>query len=152
MYVDHWFQSRFKKCLVKRLPPSSSTRVPSCVRTCVRRTCFTNTVIIVSDFNNVFLWHESENIYNKVISKIVIDSNFTFTSQGRIQKVADRGPSESLILVPSYPPTGVNLAPLKFPSLELLRSAPACAWMVPYSSCLFIFFFLFSLSFLLISA
>ena len=35
---------------------------------------------IVSDFNNIFLWHKSEDINNKkVISKISVDSNLTFT-------------------------------------------------------------------------
>ena len=37
---------------------------------------------IVSDSNNIFLWHESEDIKKKggVISTISADSNFTFTS------------------------------------------------------------------------
>ena len=42
------------------------------------------------------------------------------------------------------PPSAINLAPLKFSSLEPLRGAPACACMTPYSSCWFIFFFLFA--------
>ena len=50
------------------------------------------------------------------------------------------GPSESFILAASPPPV-INLAPF-FPGP--LRGAPACALMAPYSSCWFIFFFLFS--------
>ena len=53
---------------------------------------------------------------------------------------------------PSFPPTTVNLAPLKFSSLEPLQGAPACAWMAPYSPGWFIFFpfppFFLSVSFL----
>ena len=47
-------------------------------------------------------------------------------------------------MAPSPP---VNLAPLKFSSLDSLRGAPADAWMARYSSCWFIFLFLFYLSF-----
>ena len=36
---------------------------------------------IVSDSNNIFLWHETEDINKKmIISKISVDSNFTFTN------------------------------------------------------------------------
>ena len=36
---------------------------------------------IVSDSNNIFLWHESEDVNKKkLISKISINSNFTFSS------------------------------------------------------------------------
>ena len=71
---------------------------------------------------------------------------------GGIQEVADRGARwRSLILAPwskieewrLHPPPSVNLAPLKFSSLEPLRGAPAGAWMAPYLTCWFIFFFLF---------
>ena len=76
--------------------------------------------------------------------------------QGRIQEVADRGAqwdinfsalehSWRMAPSPPPPPTAVNLAPLKFSSLE---PAPACVWRAPYSSCWFILFFLFSLFFL----
>ena len=35
---------------------------------------------IVSDSNNIFLWHESEDISKKYIFKISVDSNFAFSS------------------------------------------------------------------------
>ena len=35
---------------------------------------------IISDSNSIFLWHKSEDINIKVISKISVDSNFPFTS------------------------------------------------------------------------
>ena len=71
--------------------------------------------------------------------------------QGRIQEVANRGAQrvinfgaleQSWRMAP-LTPTSVNLAPLKFSSLEPLWGAPACAWMAPYSPCWFIFFFFF---------
>ena len=36
---------------------------------------------LVSDSNNIFLWHESEDVNKKkLISKISVDSDFTFSS------------------------------------------------------------------------
>ena len=35
---------------------------------------------IFSDSNNIFLWHESEDINKKLISEISVDFQFSFTS------------------------------------------------------------------------
>ena len=73
--------------------------------------------------------------------------------RGISRRSQTRGPSEWLILGPRskveewhLTPPPANLAPLKFSSLEPL--AP-CAWMAPYSSCSFTFFFVSFLPFFL---
>ena len=40
---------------------------------------------ILSDSNNIFLWYESEDFkQKKLVSKISVDSNFTFSSYARL--------------------------------------------------------------------
>ena len=41
-------------------------------------------LLILSDSNNIILWHESEDINKKVYSKFSVDSNFTFTSYAQL--------------------------------------------------------------------
>ena len=81
--IPHGLSTLYRCSLTNMAQDKPYHEKPSETAAISRELCPIQTIFngIVSDSNNIFLWHESEDIHKKkLISKISVDSNFTFSS------------------------------------------------------------------------